>query len=173
MRSIARQIVINGWFPASCSSLFWANRLLGPTHCMALPRGSISAAQRGITTSATALDALSHVVGSNQFTQGGLTLMVVGACAALAKTLFDHVVEMAQRRLFVRADIDSRDDIYRWIMHYLSEHPDFKDSSRVSMLTSLAGMRGMDLCFPIRVTQTNRWQRTKLSLLHSLWYLQS
>jgi hypothetical protein len=36
----------------------------------------------------------------------------------------------------MEAEIDSRDDAYRWIMLWLAQHPDVADSPRVSISTS-------------------------------------
>ncbi|KAG1679944.1 hypothetical protein FOA52_007008 [Chlamydomonas sp. UWO 241] len=83
--------------------------------------------------------------GDNQFASGGLALMAVGALAALAKRAWDVALELALRRLFMTAELDSRDDAYRWLMHWLSRHDGFAHSPRVSVLTSLApyGGRGV------------------------------
>ena len=115
MQAIARGVVKNGGFIPTTTGLLLANRILGhepiwysESHCLAAPAQH----QRSICNSRGAFDVFNNI-GSNQFASGGITLMAIGAVAAMAKTLFDHVMEFAQRRLFVRADIDSRDDIYR------------------------------------------------------------
>ncbi len=48
-------------------------------------------------------------------TQGGLTLMVLGATAATARHLLSIAAEAARRRMFVRMEVDSRDDAYRHV----------------------------------------------------------
>eukprot|EP00201_Polytomella_parva_P012687 CAMPEP_0175059870 /NCGR_PEP_ID=MMETSP0052_2-20121109/12675_1 /TAXON_ID=51329 ORGANISM="Polytomella parva, Strain SAG 63-3" /NCGR_SAMPLE_ID=MMETSP0052_2 /ASSEMBLY_ACC=CAM_ASM_000194 /LENGTH=286 /DNA_ID=CAMNT_0016325473 /DNA_START=257 /DNA_END=1114 /DNA_ORIENTATION=+ len=57
---------------------------------------------------------------------------------ALSKGAFDHIYEHAKRRFLVRAELDSRDDAYRWVMHWLSQHPTFRKSQHVSVSTSLS-----------------------------------
>jgi hypothetical protein len=42
-----------------------------------------------------------------------------------------------KRRFLVRAEMDSRDDVYRWMMHWLAQHPDFADLRSFSVTTSL------------------------------------
>mmetsp|Transcript_23189 Transcript_23189/g.59226 ORF Transcript_23189/g.59226 Transcript_23189/m.59226 type:complete len:439 (-) Transcript_23189:395-1711(-) len=82
----------------------------------------------------------------NQFASGGLALMAVGVVGAGLRSLGERVIEYAKRKLFVRMEIDSRDDAYRWVMAWLSGHPQFRASARVSVTTSLAafGTSGLE-----------------------------
>jgi hypothetical protein len=42
----------------------------------------------------------------------------------------------------VQAEVDSRDDAYRWLMHWLSKHPKFSRATSVSVTTNLTGTFG-------------------------------
>jgi chaperone BCS1 len=42
----------------------------------------------------------------------------------------------------VQAEVDSRDDAYRWLMHWLSKHPTFSRATSVSVTTNLSGTFG-------------------------------
>lgn len=52
----------------------------------------------------------------------------------------------AKRKLLVRAEVDSRDDAYRWLMHFLAQHDQFRASRHVSISTSLGafGVSGLE-----------------------------
>lgn len=55
------------------------------------------------------------LLGGNEFAQGGLTLMLLGGAAAGAAALSRRVAHYAARSVMVTAEIDSRDDAYRWV----------------------------------------------------------
>lgn len=45
----------------------------------------------------------------------------------------------------VQAEVDSRDDAYRWLMHWLSSHPKFCKATSVSVTTNLTGTFGTSI----------------------------
>lgn len=47
-----------------------------------------------------------------------------------------------KRHVMVQAEVDSRDDAYRWLMHWLSRHPKFSRATNVSVTTNLTGTFG-------------------------------
>lgn len=47
-----------------------------------------------------------------------------------------------KRHVMVQAEVDSRDDAYRWLMHWLSKHPRFISATNVSVTTNLTGTFG-------------------------------
>jgi hypothetical protein len=47
-----------------------------------------------------------------------------------------------KRHVMVQAEVDSRDDAYRWLMHWLSQHPKFSRATSVSVTTNLTGTFG-------------------------------
>ncbi|KAF6266677.1 P-loop containing nucleoside triphosphate hydrolase protein [Scenedesmus sp. NREL 46B-D3] len=53
-------------------------------------------------------------MGQNQFASGGLVLMAVGAAAAGARLALSSALRYCRRHVMVTAEIDSRDDAYRW-----------------------------------------------------------
>ena len=61
---------------------------------------------------------------------GGVFL---SALRSLAQLLCDAVAE----RLAVRAEFDSRDDSYRWLLAWLMTHPHYAAGTRFSVLTTL------------------------------------
>jgi hypothetical protein len=79
--------------------------------------------------------------------QGGLTLMLVGAAAAGARVALGAVASYCRRHVMITAEIDSRDDAYRWVMHWLSQHPKLgKRSTIVSVTTNFS-------CFGTAIAQ--------------------
>jgi hypothetical protein len=80
--------------------------------------------------------------GSNQFVAGGIALGLLGAALAAARSLLAFGLEAAARRVIVTAEVDSRDDAYRWLMLWLSRQPGFRESRCVSVHTSLANTFG-------------------------------
>ncbi|WIA29129.1 hypothetical protein OEZ86_011640 [Tetradesmus obliquus] len=83
-----------------------------------------------------------QLMGQNQFASGGLVLMAVGAAAAGARLALGSALRYCRRHVMVTAEIDSRDDAYRWVMHWLSQHPKFSNSTMVSVTTNLSGTFG-------------------------------
>jgi hypothetical protein len=47
-----------------------------------------------------------------------------------------------KRHVMVQAEVDSRDDAYRWLMHWLSKHPRFSTATNISVTTNLTGTFG-------------------------------
>ncbi|KAF8072923.1 BCS1 [Scenedesmus sp. PABB004] len=81
---------------------------------------------------------LAKLLGDNQIASGGLTLAVLGGSLAAARLALGAAVQLAARRVMIRAEVDSRDDAYRWIMAYLADHPRFKRATSVSVTSSLS-----------------------------------
>lgn len=69
--------------------------------------------------------------------QGGLILMAVAGANALLKRVLDVLWEACRRQCVVRIQMDSRDDVYRWLMHWLSIHGNVANSRNLSVSTSL------------------------------------
>lgn len=69
--------------------------------------------------------------------QGGLVVMAVGMGLAALKRGLDFVIEAFKRTFFVRVQVDSRDDAYRWLMHWLTSQPSAAKSRNLSATTSL------------------------------------
>ncbi len=44
----------------------------------------------------------------------------------MARAVGGVLLEYFKRRLLVRAEIDSRDDAYRWMIYWLMQQPDFR-----------------------------------------------
>jgi hypothetical protein len=63
--------------------------------------------------------------------------MAVGLGITLLKRCLDLLVESFRRQCLVRLQIDSRDDAYRWLIHWLSVHPCATHSRNLSVSTSL------------------------------------
>ena len=76
-------------------------------------------------------------LANNQFATGGLAVLAGGAGLALARTISRITWDGIVRRVVVRAEFDSRDDSYRWLVAWLSQHPHYATTKRFSVLTSM------------------------------------
>ena len=73
----------------------------------------------------------------NQFATGGLAVLAGGTALAGLRQLALAASDAVLRRVVVRADFDSRDDSYRWMVTWLARHPQFRTARRFSVVTSL------------------------------------
>eukprot|EP01063_Lacrimia_lanifica_P015739 TRINITY_DN22407_c0_g1_i1.p1 TRINITY_DN22407_c0_g1~~TRINITY_DN22407_c0_g1_i1.p1 ORF type:complete len:443 (+),score=146.49 TRINITY_DN22407_c0_g1_i1:39-1367(+) len=81
---------------------------------------------------------LSELLPLDNFASGGLTVLAGGAALAAAKASVDYLKLFALRRCVVRAEFDSRDDSYRWVVAWLTEHPAFeRRNTHFTVSTSL------------------------------------
>lgn len=69
-------------------------------------------------------------LANNQFATGGLAVLAGGAGLALARTVSRITWDGIVRRVVVRAEFDSRDDSYRWLVAWLSQHPHYATTKR-------------------------------------------
>ena len=81
-----------------------------------------------------------HLAGT--CVQSGLVAMAAGAVGALLRRAAQTLLEAAQRHFVVRAQIDSRDDAYWWVMHWLAHRPGAASSRHVSVASSLTDLAG-------------------------------
>ena len=72
-----------------------------------------------------------------QFATGGLAVLAGGAGLALLRSASKLAWDSMVRRCVVRAEFDSRDDSYRWLVLWLASHPHYAGTKRFSVLTSL------------------------------------
>eukprot|EP01023_Acetabularia_acetabulum_P006307 TRINITY_DN12632_c0_g1_i1.p1 TRINITY_DN12632_c0_g1~~TRINITY_DN12632_c0_g1_i1.p1 ORF type:complete len:452 (-),score=56.69 TRINITY_DN12632_c0_g1_i1:113-1468(-) len=63
--------------------------------------------------------------------------MFVGIVITSARQVKDAAFEQAKRRFLMRAEIDSRDDIYRWLIHWLSSRQEFLNSKSVTVTSNI------------------------------------
>ena len=69
--------------------------------------------------------------------QGGLVVMAVGVGVSAMQRMVEALAEMCKRACFVRLQVDSRDEGYRWLMHWLALQLVPAHSRNVSLVTSL------------------------------------
>jgi hypothetical protein len=72
-----------------------------------------------------------------QFATGGLAVLAGGAGLAMLRSVSKLALDSLVRRYVVRAEFDSRDDSYRWLVLWLASHPHYAGTKRFSVLTSL------------------------------------
>jgi chaperone BCS1 len=125
-----------------------------------MSNGSTSVAQVGIGTSSStslrlfsprsAFDRLKEVVQSQQF-QDAIKLFAIGAAVSASKTIADAILSAIKRIFVANAVFRGRDEAYRWMLLFMTTHPNFQKSPRaveVSARPSLlidstrAGYRG-------------------------------
>ncbi|KAJ3363884.1 mitochondrial chaperone [Allomyces arbusculus] len=68
---------------------------------------------------------------------GSLALTAMAGTLAAAKVLGDMLIELIKKRILVRADIDSRDDAYAWMLAWLAESLQ-RDCRHVSVSTRVS-----------------------------------
>lgn len=73
----------------------------------------------------------------NQFATGGVAVLLTGAGLAAARSISHSLWELALRRCVVRAEFDSRDDSYRWLVSWLATHPSQQEVKHFSISTTL------------------------------------
>ena len=71
------------------------------------------------------------------YLQGGLVVMAVGLGVAAMQRLVEALAEACKRACFVRLQVDSRDQGYRWLMHWLALQLGPAVTRNVSLVTSL------------------------------------
>ena len=76
-------------------------------------------------------------LAGNQIATGGLVVLAGGASLAVARTSSKLLWDALVRKFVVRAEFDSRDDSYRWLLAWLAEHPHYAATKRFSVLTTL------------------------------------
>ena len=76
-------------------------------------------------------------LSGNQIATGGLTVLAAGTGLAAARSIAQLGWEAVLRRMVVRAEIDSKDDSYRWVLQWLAAHPHFSEGTRFTVSTTL------------------------------------
>jgi hypothetical protein len=95
-------------------------------------------------SSKTRLDRLDRLASSllsleslGPYLQAAAAVAAAGAVAAAAHAAAAAVCSAISKQLTFEAEVDSRDDAYRWLMLWLSRHRALSKASRVSVTTSL------------------------------------
>ena len=83
------------------------------------------------------LSTLADALVVDNFASGGLTVLAGGAALALARAAGQLLWGLALRRCVVRAEFDSRDDSYRWIIAWLTQNASFRASTHFTVTTTL------------------------------------
>ena len=64
-------------------------------------------------------------------------MLAGGAGLALVRSISKFAWDGVVRKVVLRAEFDSRDDSYRWLVAWLAEHPHYATTKRFSVLTTL------------------------------------
>jgi len=85
---------------------------------------------------------IKHQLESNQFLSGGAVLMVIGATAALCRSLPGKIWDWLTQRMFMEFEISMKDDGFFWFNDWLAEQPYSKNWARwLSVRTVRKGSR--------------------------------
>ena len=76
-------------------------------------------------------------VFDNQYATGGLAVLAGGVFQSALRSLAQLFCDAVAERLALRAEFDSRDDSYRWLLAWLMAHPHYAAGDRFSVLTTL------------------------------------
>ena len=76
-------------------------------------------------------------VFDNQYATGGLAVLAGGVFQSALRSHAQLFCDAVADRLPVRAEFDSRDDSYRWLLAWLMTHPHYAAGDRYSVLTTL------------------------------------
>ena len=76
-------------------------------------------------------------VFDNQYATGGLAVLAGGAFLSALRSLAQLFCDAVADRLPVRAEFDSQDDSYRWLLAWLMAHPHYAAGDQLSVLTTL------------------------------------
>lgn len=84
---------------------------------------------------------------SSQFAMGGIAVVLAGIGVTMTRKLGKACYDAVFRQLVLSAEFNSRDDSFRWIISWLSEHPAVSDGKQFAVFTSLRylGPAGRDL----------------------------
>ncbi|KAH8074233.1 hypothetical protein JL721_1783 [Aureococcus anophagefferens] len=88
---------------------------------LALASQRVSGRVGGGRTLTSFVDVLSTYLQGNAVASGGLTVLVAGSALALTQKAAASASALLLRRFVARADFDSRDDSYRWMVSWLAQ----------------------------------------------------
>eukprot|EP01023_Acetabularia_acetabulum_P015859 TRINITY_DN17785_c0_g1_i3.p1 TRINITY_DN17785_c0_g1~~TRINITY_DN17785_c0_g1_i3.p1 ORF type:complete len:539 (-),score=61.21 TRINITY_DN17785_c0_g1_i3:153-1676(-) len=100
---------------------------------------------------------LYQVLEASAVTQGGLILMLAGFFYQTVRSTSNFAMEYARKKLLFSVEIDSRDDIYRWLMHWLSSNKSFQKQKSFSVSSSMSS-------FGVTMVQTDVRNQKKQDL---------
>jgi len=80
---------------------------------------------------------LGSSLAGNQFASGGLSILIAGTGLAIARNAGLRLLQALQRRIIVCAELDSRDDSYRWMAAWLARNPKFHRGSTFTVTSTL------------------------------------
>jgi hypothetical protein len=94
-----------------------------------LTTSSSQSTSLAIFTPRSAIERIKELLQSQQF-QDGVRLFAIGAAVSASKSIADSILAAAKRFLFASATFRGRDEAYRWMMLYMTTHPNFQNSPR-------------------------------------------
>ncbi|KAI9146161.1 P-loop containing nucleoside triphosphate hydrolase protein [Paraphysoderma sedebokerense] len=81
-------------------------------------------------------------LGENQFATGGIAVAAFAALIASAKVAADFAVDLLAKKIIVKAEFDSRDESYSWILNWLSENMYSKNCNHFAVTTRISSRPG-------------------------------
>ncbi|PFH50240.1 hypothetical protein AMATHDRAFT_48054 [Amanita thiersii Skay4041] len=93
------------------------------------------------TSNLTSISSLVTLLFSLSTLRDWLKLLVVGGFLEACRRFISSLFQTVKESLFITATFDDEDDSFRWIMHWLSQHPSWSRTLKVSTRSlSLPGM---------------------------------
>ena len=104
---------------------------------LALASQRVSGRVGGGRTITSLVDVLSTYLQGNAVASGGLTVLVAGSALALTQKAAASASALLLRRFVARADFDSRDDSYRWMVSWLASQRVVGEARAYTVTTTL------------------------------------
>ena len=104
---------------------------------LALASQRVSGRVGGGRTLTSLVDVLSTYLQGNAVASGGLTVLVAGSALALTQKAAASASALLLRRFVARADFDSRDDSYRWMVSWLASQRVVGEARAYTVTTTL------------------------------------
>ena len=104
---------------------------------LALASQRVSGRVGGGRTITSLVDVLSTYLQGNAVASGGLTVLVAGSALALTQKAATSASALLLRRFVARADFDSRDDSYRWMVSWLASQRVVGEARAYTVTTTL------------------------------------
>lgn len=90
---------------------------------------SPSTSLKAVLTPRSAFERVKEIVQSQQF-QDGLKIFAIGAAVSASKSIADAILATIKRIFLANATFRGRDEAYRWILLFMTTHPNFQKSPR-------------------------------------------
>lgn len=82
-----------------------------------------------VLTPKSAFERVKEIVQSQQF-QDGIKIFAIGAAVSASKSIADSIWSALKRLFVAQATFRGRDEAYRWMLLFMTTHPNFRKSPR-------------------------------------------